>query len=67
MAKFRKPVEQKYAQGEVSAYEVVRDLLKISQNTVANAKITDEDSQLLSKQALNLDSEPMGDRIRESF
>jgi hypothetical protein len=61
------PLDPKYVQS-MSAKELVRDLLKITDDTVESAKIAIENSQrCLSQQELNLDSWPTGNRIRESF
>ncbi|SEE15793.1 hypothetical protein SAMN05519104_5356 [Rhizobiales bacterium GAS188] len=68
MTDLRKPpFDPKYVQSK-SAHELVRDLLKLAENTVEGAKIANESSQRrLSQQDLNLDSWPTGSRIRESF
>jgi hypothetical protein len=67
MTDLRKPFDQKYVQS-MSAHKLVRGLLKCTENTVESDKIEIESSRRrLSMQKLNLDSEPTGNRIRESF
>jgi len=52
----------------MSAQALVRDLLKITEDTVESARITIENSQhCLCQQELNLDTWPTRNRIRESF
>jgi hypothetical protein len=68
MTDLRKPpFDPKYARS-MSAQELVRDLLKITEDIVESAKIATENSQhCLSRQDLNLDTWPTRNRIRESF
>jgi len=61
------PFDPKYVQS-MSAQELVRDLLKLPEDTVESTKIAIENTRhCLSRQELNLDKWPTRNRIRESF
>jgi hypothetical protein len=61
------PLDPKRAPS-LSAQELVRDLLKLPEDTVESTKIAIENSRhCLSRQELNLDKWPTRNRIRESF
>jgi hypothetical protein len=61
------PFDPKYVES-MSAQALVRDLLKITEDTVESARITMENSQhCMCQQELNLDTWPTRNRIRESF
>ena len=61
------PSTRKSAQ-TISVHDLVRDMMEATHDAVEHSRIALESSRRrLTKKALNLDLEPTGNRIRESF